>query len=79
MTTTERLLAYCKERGVYPHTLRLLVAFSQTPEGRRFVNGAPLRPIAEPRKPNPRRKAEGSQRGLRPARMTLDWIDDDEA
>jgi hypothetical protein len=50
-----------------------------TSDGARFADGAKLRPIAEPRKANPRRKVKGSQRGLRPARMTLDWIDDDEA
>ena len=57
-----------------------LIRFSQTPEGRRFMDGAPLKPqFTEPHKANPRRNVEGSKRGLRPARMTLDWVDDDEA
>ncbi len=74
------LRAMCERYTIHPRTAALLWRWSRTADGARFADGAKLRPIAEPRwKANPRRKVEGSQRGLRPARMTLDWIDDDEA
>lgn len=75
MTPTEFARKY---DGLSTSAAVALIRFSQTPEGRRFMDGETLQLVFEPGKAKPRRKVEGSKRGLRPARMTLDWIDDDE-
>lgn len=72
------LRAMCERYNIHPRTAALLWRWARTEDGASFANGATLQLVFEPHKAKPRRKVEGSQRGLRPARMTLDWIDDDE-
>lgn len=75
MTPTEFARKY---DGLSTSAAVALIRFSQTPDGKRFMDGAPLKPqFTEPKKTNPRRMGRGPRRRPRRVDVTLDWIDDE--